>query len=105
MVRIGDVKTFSNVNPDKAQALKPLEEAAEAFGAWQAWNQWNALFIESEYPGIDLSGTSEVYKKRVIDECCDNIMATCNLLESLGVNDISDAMERCVERNRARGRY
>ena len=30
-VDIGPVRTFSDVNPDKAQALKPLEEAAEVF--------------------------------------------------------------------------
>ena len=87
MVRIGDVQTFSDVKPDKAQALKPLEEAAEVFGAWQG--------LADSMSNLE----------QVVDECCDNIMATCNLLESLGVTDISDAMERCVERNRARGRY
>ena len=87
MVKIGDVQTFSNVKPDKAQALSPLEEAAEVFAAWQG-----------------LSASMDTLKQ-VVDECCDNIMATCNLLESLGVTDISEAMERCVERNRARGRY
>lgn len=87
MIKIGDVQTFSNVKPDKAQALKPLEEAAEVFAAWQG-----------------LSASVDTLKQ-VVDECCDTIMATCNLLESLGVNDISEAMERCVERNRARGRY
>ena len=103
-VHIGDVTTFKDVSPDKAQALKPLEEAAETFAAWQAWNQWNAYYIENKYPLIDLSGTSEFYKRYVIDECCDNIMATCNLLASLGVTDIGEAMVRCVERNRKRGR-
>ena len=103
-VHIGDVQTFKDVSPDKAQALKPLEEAAEVFGAWQAWNQWNEYLIENKYPDIDLTGTSDFYRRYVVAECCDNIMATCNLLESLGVMDISEAMERCVERNRKRGR-
>lgn len=103
-VHIGDVQTFKDVSPDKAQALKPLEEAAEVFGAWQALNQWNEYLIENKYPDIDLTGTSGLYKRYIIDECCDNIMATCNLLESLGVMDIGEAMERCVERNRKRGR-
>lgn len=34
-VEIGTVQTFPDVKPDKAQALKVLEEAAEVFGAWQ----------------------------------------------------------------------
>lgn len=33
-VRVGAVATFEGVKPDKAQALKLLEEAAEVFGAW-----------------------------------------------------------------------
>lgn len=28
MVKIGDVRPFPGIEPDKAQALKPLEEAA-----------------------------------------------------------------------------
>ena len=103
-VYIGDVQTFKDVSPDKAQALKPLEEAAEVFGAWQAWNQWNEYLIENKYPDIDLTGTSDFYRRYVVDECCDNITATCNLLASLGVTDLREAMERCAERNRERGR-
>lgn len=34
-VNVGTVRVFDHVAPDKAQALKPLEEAAEVFGAWQ----------------------------------------------------------------------
>lgn len=30
-----NLRTFREVRDDKAQALKPLEEAAEVFGAWQ----------------------------------------------------------------------
>lgn len=30
-----NLRAFREVGDDKAQALKPLEEAAEAFGAWQ----------------------------------------------------------------------
>lgn len=29
-----NLRTFREVRDDKAQALKPLEEAAEAFGVW-----------------------------------------------------------------------
>ena len=103
-VYIGGVRTFRDVAPDKEQALKPLEESAEVFGAWQLWDKWNRPDVEDEYPGIDLGGTMHVYKKIIVDECCDVITATCNLLESLGVTDIREAMERCAERNRKRGR-
>ena len=41
---------------------------------------------------------------QMVDECCDTIMAACNLLASLGVHDLSEAMGRCVQRNRDRGR-
>lgn len=37
-VKLGTVQTFADVRPDKAQALKVLEEAAEVFGAWQQWD-------------------------------------------------------------------
>ncbi len=36
-VKLGTVQTFAKVEPDKAQALKVLEEAAEVFGEWQQW--------------------------------------------------------------------
>lgn len=93
-VYVGGVQTFKETKPDKAQALKPLEEAAEVFGAWQAWRDNGPSLDNAEAGLVD----------RIVDECCDNIMATCNLLESLGVMDIGEAMERCVERNRERGR-
>lgn len=35
-VIMGSVATFDGVAPDKAQALKVLEEASEAYNAWQA---------------------------------------------------------------------
>lgn len=88
-VYVGGVQTFKETRPDKAQALKPLEEAAEVFGAWQHWCKRD---------------DSEIHKQSLVDECCDNITATCNLLDSLGVTDLREAMERCAERNRERGR-
>lgn len=91
-VYIGGVQTFKETKPDKAQALKPLEEAAEVFSAWQDW--WN------EQPGDDVDELTD----DLVDECADVIQAVCNLLASLGVTDLRDAMERCAERNRARGR-
>ena len=35
VVKIPPVRTFPGVAPDKAQALKPLEEASEIHAAWQ----------------------------------------------------------------------
>ena len=101
-VRIGDVPTFKDVSPDKAQALKPLEEAAEVFAAWQACANdcESPMCRECHNAGRGLCGTYI----SLVDECCDNIMATCNLLASLGITDLSYHMKRCEQRNRARGR-
>lgn len=38
-VEIGSVAVFRDLEASKAQALKPLEEAAKVFGAWQAWRE------------------------------------------------------------------
>ena len=35
IVEIGRVRAFPDVRPDKAQALKVVEEAAEVYAAWQ----------------------------------------------------------------------
>lgn len=87
-VYIGAVETFKSVRLDKAQALKPLEEAAEVFGAWQ------------RFYGCPTKTNEEV----LMDECADVIQATCNLLAALGVTDMTEAMRRCERRNRERGR-
>lgn len=93
-VYIGGVQTFKETKPDKAHALKPLEEAAEVFGAWQAWRESGPTLDNAEAGLVD----------RVVDECCDVITAACNLLSMLGVTDLREAMERCAERQRDRGR-
>ena len=89
VVKIPPVRTFQGVAPDKAQALKPLEEAAEVFGAWQR---------VYECP-------TKTNEELLVDECADVIQATCNLLAALGVTDLTDAMAACERRNRGRGRY
>ena len=94
-VTIPPVRTFAHVEASKAQALKPLEEAAELFGAWQAWQE-NGPTMDCEE--IRLA-------QRIVDECCDVITATCNLLAALGVTDLTDAMAKCEKRNDERGRY
>lgn len=95
-VTIPPVRTFAHVEASKAQALKPLEEAAEVFAAWQTWD-------EAVRHGDDLH--CNYLKKCLVDECCDVIQATCNLLAALGVDDLAEAMAACEERNRERGRY
>lgn len=79
---------------DKAQALKPLEEAAEVFGAWQAWQENGPTMDNTEAGLID----------RIIDECADVIQATLNLVAALGVEDFRPWMKECERRNRERGR-
>lgn len=93
-VTIPPVRTFAHVEADKAQALKPLEEAAEVFAAWQARMAAHERHYDVVSAGVDL-----------VNECCDVIMATCNLLAAIGVTDLTEAMAACEERNRERGRY
>lgn len=89
MVRIGEVATFPDVQPDKEQAKKILEEAAETFAAWQAWENepWRISRTEA-----------------LRDECADVIQAVANMLAAVGVEDFTGDMERCEARNRERGR-
>lgn len=92
-VEIGTVQTFSDVKPDKAQALKVLEEAAEVFGAWQACDELD-----------DCEGRVIDCDDRVLDECADVIQATCNLIAAYGISDFTRYVERCRRRNEERGR-
>ena len=93
-VEIGTVQTFADVRPDKAQALKVLEEAAEVFGAWQLWDDLD--------PDEKRDGFSAAC---LMSECADVIQATCNLLAAYGVTDFTSFMEACRKRNVERGRY
>lgn len=86
-VRVGSVRRFDDVRPDKAQALKPLEEAAEVFGAWQ-----------------DTHLPEDRRREKVLDECADVIQATLNLVAAFGVEDFRPYMKACERRNRERGR-
>lgn len=88
----GSVATFDAVRPDKAQALKVLEEASEVYSAWQAWN---------EYPGAEVKGECA---QAVMEECADVIQATANLAKAMGCDDMRLDMMDCEDRNRRRGR-
>ena len=91
-VIVGSVATFDAVRPDKAQALKVLEEASEVYSAWQAWN---------EYPDAEVKGECA---QAVMEECADVIQATANLAKAMGCDDMRLDMMDCEDRNRRRGR-
>ena len=93
-IKLGSVHAFPRVAPDKAHALKPLEEAAEVFGAWQLMRDTVESGLNAKYEKADL-----------VDEIADTITACCNLAASLGVEDMTPYIARCEERNRKRGRY
>ena len=93
-VRVGSVRRFDRVEPDRELALKPLEEASEVHGAWQDYER--ALGID-DY--ID-----KLRREKVLDECADVIQATLNLVAALGVEDFRPYMKACELRNRNRGR-
>lgn len=98
-VTMPPVRTFSHVAPDKAQALKPLEEAAEVFGAWQRWSK------EVTRWGNPRSFDSYPFRQELLSECADVIQATLNLVAAYGVEDFSPYMKACERRNKERGRY
>ena len=89
------VEPFTKFVEPKAQALKPLEEAAEVFGACQA-------------SGIDgaRSITPEM-RKDIVYECFDVIQSCVNLMESLGTTDaeLREATRKVYANNIERGRY
>ena len=87
VVRIPPVRCFAGVAPDKAQALKPLEEAAEVLGALQS----------THLP-------EDRRREQILAECADVIQATLNLVAALGVEDFRPWMKECERRNRERGR-
>lgn len=87
-INVGEVAVFDNVEPNKEQALKPLEEAAEVFGAWQEWNETKRA----------------VDAVRVIEEIADTVQACVNLASAMGAESLIYAMRECKKRNIVRGR-
>lgn len=89
IVEIGSVRAFPDVRPDKAQALKVVEEAAEVYAAWQ-----------------DFSSTEdEELEAFVLNEVADCVTACANLAAALGCDSLQDAINMAEIRNRLRGRY
>lgn len=91
-IKLGAVRAFPGAAPDKAHALKVLEEAAEVFGAWQVYDSDDMTHV-----GYNASV--------LLDEIADTVQACCNLASALGVTDLTPYLARCEERNRERERY
>lgn len=96
-IKLGSVRTFPDATPDKAQALKVLEEASEVVEAFKQHSEAMAYDPESVY--------AESSHRGLMDEIADTIQACCNLASALGVTDLTPYLARCEERNRERGRY
>lgn len=104
-VKLGAVRAFPGAAPDKAHALKVLEEAAEVFGAWQVVESYDADSLSELYTPEQVEGIREINESHLLGEIADTIQACCNLAASLGVYDLTPYLARCEERNRERGRY
>lgn len=102
---LGAVSTFRELRVDKAQALKPLEEAAEIFGAWQLLDE--APMVEVATGGAAPDGLIAARRGNLVDECADVCQAVANILAALRVDgdEWAAAVGRCEKRNRERGRY
>lgn len=88
-VNIGTVRAFPGALPDKAQAMKVVEEAAEVFSAWEQWSS-----VEDD--GI---------RDMLVGELADCVTACANLAAALGVYDLARAVKEAEARNEERGRY
>ena len=93
-VKLGHVRAFPGVQPTKAQALKPLEEASEVREAWSLLDGMLSIGLDGEHE-----------REMLLDEIADTITACCNLASALGVTDLTPYLAACEERNRKRGRY
>lgn len=98
-IKLGAVRAFPGAMPDKAQALKVLEEAAEVVEAFKRADPGDVLPVARQFPDCN---------KRIlplVDEIADTIQACCNLAAALGVTDLAPHLAACEEKNRRRGRY
>lgn len=93
-VKLGNVRTFPGAVPDKAQALKPLEEASEVREAWSLLDGMLSIGLDGEHE-----------REMLLDEIADCIQACANLASALGVDDLTPYLAQCEERNHRRGRY
>ena len=86
-----NMRVFNDVSDGRAQALKPLEEAAEVFGAWQARHGMRPA----------PRGAQGAFRDDLIDGCMDTVQAVANLLAAVGVTqgEADAAIKRMDERN------
>lgn len=91
------MRVFNDVSDSKAQALKPLEEAAEVFGAWQHHDDMRTSQIVT---------ARRACRDDLIDECMDTVQAVANLLAAVDATqgEVDAAVRRLDERNGHRGR-
>lgn len=105
-VMIPDVHAFPDAKADKAQALKPLEEAAEVFAAWQECACKCGYHIADSLPCRDcVHALGCDMRIKLLDECADLIQAACNLVSAVGIENMRGCMYACERRNEQRGRY
>lgn len=92
-----NMRVFDEVKDGKAQALKPLEEAAEVFGAWQELDGMRPTTFKRDR--VDM-------RNCLIDECMDTVQATANMLAAIGATqgEVDAAIKRMDGRNGDRGR-
>lgn len=75
--KLGNVLPFPGAKPDKAQALKVLEEASETVEACKKWlladgfQKFNAEEVPADWADEELND--------LMDEIADTIQASCNL--------------------------
>lgn len=101
-IKLGGVRAFPNAKPDKAQALKVLEEAAEVVEAFKQHDGASRIFTDaSESSAMAMANLEH----DLLDEIADTIQASCNLAAALGVTDLTPYLAACEEKNRRRGRY
>lgn len=95
-----NLRTFREVRDDKAQALKPLEEAAEIYGAWQELTIYDGMTPDAD-------ARRAMLRDYVIDECVETIQTAVNMLAALTVEqgEIDMAIDRMDARNDMRGRF
>lgn len=101
-VKLGNVRPFPGAVPDKAQALKPLEEAAEVV---EAFKRYDSALTDVIRPKEAAPFMRAGFKDSLMDEIADTIQASCNLAFALGADDLTPYLAQCEERNRRRGRY
>lgn len=104
-MKLGEVKTFPHVEADKAQALKPLEEAAEVYAAWQVWDKWDANAEFCELTERQKADMVERARRDALHEIADCVTACCNLAAAMGCEDLRPYLQMAEHRNEERGRY